>query len=107
MKYEVIETSFGEHFNSVKIEDIDRGMRLVYDIRIRFDKMKVYVDSYGIKIGRQREFRYPKLDDKEYRSASMEERKLLVRKFHEENIPSEVLNLAMNEFLKAITVDSF
>lgn len=107
MDFKIIDKSFGEYTNSIIIEGKIDGVKTIYDIRVKFDKMKIYVDSYGIKTGRQREFRYPKLDNMEYRKASIEERGLLTREFYKENIPSEVSNLALEEFSKSIIIDTF
>lgn len=107
MEVKLIEKKFGQHSNSVVIEYKDGGIKKVYDIRVKFNDMKVFIEGYGIKLGLQRSFKYMDIDSYEYRLLNTEDRKVYEEEFYKTNIPKEVANLALEEFVKSIEIQKF
>lgn len=103
----LLEKNFNMYGNSFIIEYIIDGVKYVYDIRLKFNSIKLEVAGYGVKTGKQREFRYGKIDGLTYRGLDKEARKEYELNYYKENIPAQVVNLAFEECIKSITYDKF
>lgn len=104
MELKVLKKSFGKFSDSIEI----KFGNVTYDIRLHMDNMKLSVESFGIKEGRQRTYRYSSFsEDREYRTLPTPDRKEYKRNYIKENIPKQVLILAMEEFIDSIEVEEY
>ena len=102
----VVDKIFTSYNNGIIIETNIDDVKHVFDIRIHFDSksLEVTVCGIGVKKGRERNFQYPTTyaNNCEYRALESDARRVFERDYYASIVPKEVLNLAIEEYVRSI-----